>query len=474
MAKHGGLPIVVAGLLAFGLAAWLSVFVGSLRVADRRGRPPIRRRRDSGWRRVSGWRPSGFARGSARNFPWVLLGSSQAIVAAGGATRERDRRLRSVGARRSRSARSVAILTLSRNRAQRRTAALAALGLALDAGLGRMARVAERPPDAGHADARRARARQRRRRSRNGTRRFAQRSSIATSRSAAQAIGAGAQLVLWPEASTPFYFDIDANLAEPIRRLARESQHARSRRHRRVSKRPASAGADRFFNARGARWTRRQNARLVSEDSARAVWRVRAVQAPAVFRRAACRECGRLHAWIASPRFSTPRARGSASPSATKSIYAGLAREFVNNGAQLLTTITNDAWFGRIVGRVSALRAGRAPGGRAGQVSRARRQHRHQRRGSIPTGACLRDTVSFERSRPRLTCGCCRAARSTTGLAIRRLPGVRRSRGRCAVGAPPIVRAAHAAGIMNTMTLDEQVRAYTDLTARAADVRRGL
>jgi apolipoprotein N-acyltransferase len=28
-------------------------------------------------------------------------------------------------------------------------------------------------------------------------------------------------------------------------------------------------------------------------------------------------------------------------------IYSGLAREFVNNGSQLLTTITNDAWFGR-------------------------------------------------------------------------------------------------------------------------------
>ena len=28
MAQYGDLPMVVAGLLAFGLAAWLSVFVG--------------------------------------------------------------------------------------------------------------------------------------------------------------------------------------------------------------------------------------------------------------------------------------------------------------------------------------------------------------------------------------------------------------------------------------------------------------
>jgi apolipoprotein N-acyltransferase len=30
-----------------------------------------------------------------------------------------------------------------------------------------------------------------------------------------------------------------------------------------------------------------------------------------------------------------------------EAVYAGMAREFVAGGAQLLTTITNDAWFGR-------------------------------------------------------------------------------------------------------------------------------
>jgi hypothetical protein len=39
-----------------------------------------------------------------------------------------------------------------------------------------------------------------------------------------QVIGAGAQLVIWPEASTPFYFDVDAARAAPIRRLAQESR----------------------------------------------------------------------------------------------------------------------------------------------------------------------------------------------------------------------------------------------------------
>src|SRR5262249_52742682 len=35
-----------------------------------------------------------------------------------------------------------------------------------------------------------------------------------------QAIGAGASMVFWPEASTPFYFDTEGVLAEPVRRLA--------------------------------------------------------------------------------------------------------------------------------------------------------------------------------------------------------------------------------------------------------------
>ena len=30
-----------------------------------------------------------------------------------------------------------------------------------------------------------------------------------------------------------------------------------------------------------------------------------------------------------------------------EAVYAGMARTFVERGAQLLTTITNDAWFGR-------------------------------------------------------------------------------------------------------------------------------
>jgi apolipoprotein N-acyltransferase len=38
-----------------------------------------------------------------------------------------------------------------------------------------------------------------------------------------QAIGMGAQLVMWPEASAPFYFDLDLVMSAPVRRLAAEA-----------------------------------------------------------------------------------------------------------------------------------------------------------------------------------------------------------------------------------------------------------
>ena len=38
-----------------------------------------------------------------------------------------------------------------------------------------------------------------------------------------QALAQGATFILWPESSTPFYFEEDSSAAESIRRLARET-----------------------------------------------------------------------------------------------------------------------------------------------------------------------------------------------------------------------------------------------------------
>ncbi len=39
-----------------------------------------------------------------------------------------------------------------------------------------------------------------------------------------QVIGSGAALVIWPEAATPYFFNIDGAMAAPVRRLAVESR----------------------------------------------------------------------------------------------------------------------------------------------------------------------------------------------------------------------------------------------------------
>ena len=60
-------------------------------------------------------------------------------------------------------------------------------------------------------------------------------------------------------------------------------------------------------------------------------------------------------------------------------IYPNLIRRFVLDGSELLTTITNDAWYGRSSAAVSALGPGVDARDRAGTLSGAGGQHRHQR-----------------------------------------------------------------------------------------------
>jgi apolipoprotein N-acyltransferase len=61
-------------------------------------------------------------------------------------------------------------------------------------------------------------------------------------------------------------------------------------------------------------------------------------------------------------------------------IFPHLRAQAVDRGSELLTTITNDAWYGHDVGALSALRAGVDASHRAGPLSGPRGQHRHQRR----------------------------------------------------------------------------------------------
>ena len=68
-------------------------------------------------------------------------------------------------------------------------------------------------------------------------------------------------------------------------------------------------------------------------------------------------------------------------------VYPDLIRQFVVGGSELLTTITNDAWFGRTSAPYQHFSQAAMRRDRAGTVSRTCRQHGHQRhRGSVWAG----------------------------------------------------------------------------------------
>lgn len=342
MAQYGDLSLVVAGLLAFGLAAWLSVFVGVFAwltgdAVRRYGVPGL-------WLAPCFWVTTEWFRAwLGGNFPWVLLGSSQSsalpVVQLASVTGVYglSAMVVSVGV-------VIAILTLSRNRAQRRTAALAVLGLVLIPvwGAWRMSRsdllTQGVPMRVGLVQGNVPQ----NEKQKPGNVTLILDRYVALTR---EAIGAGSQLVLWPEASTPFYFEIDANLAEPIRRLARESQT------------PMLVGTDqyeaaspsapqKFFNGAvlvgpdGRNLDSYQKIHLVPFGEFVPFKSLLFFVKPLVENVSDFTHGSRRTVFdVEGTRFSVAICY--------EVVYSGLAREFVNNGAQLLTTITNDAWFGR-------------------------------------------------------------------------------------------------------------------------------
>ena len=160
-----------------------------------------------------------------------------------------------------------------------------------------------------------------------------------------QAIASGAELVIWPEASTPFYFERDDVLAAPIRRLAMQS------------KVPFVIGTDELEPATKDHPERAYNTAVVvgSDGRSRGTYRkVRLVPfgeyvpyrkllffvAPLV------EGIGDFTPGSDFKVFDVEGTRFSVAI-CYEAVYGAIGREFVNGGAQLLTTITNDAWFGR-------------------------------------------------------------------------------------------------------------------------------
>jgi apolipoprotein N-acyltransferase len=157
-----------------------------------------------------------------------------------------------------------------------------------------------------------------------------------------EAIGEGADLVIWPESATPFAFEEYQAEADQIRTLAREAQV------------PILLGSDQIDRGVPTRYY--NSAFLVLADGSTA----------GVYRKMHLVPFGEYVPlkWLFF--FAAPLVEAVSDFSAGDSavllpvgghristaicyeiVYPGLVREFARQGSELLTTITNDAWFGR-------------------------------------------------------------------------------------------------------------------------------
>ena len=160
-----------------------------------------------------------------------------------------------------------------------------------------------------------------------------------------QAIEAGAAIVIWPEASTPFSFDAEGPLAAPIRQLA-ATTHT-----------PFIIGTDGYeYGANGMPDRIFNTAVVVGADG----------RSRGTYRKMRLVPFGEFVPFKHLLFFMAPlvQAVGDFSPGTEpvvldadgrrvgvaicyESVYTWIDRAFVHNGAGLLATITNDAWFGR-------------------------------------------------------------------------------------------------------------------------------
>lgn len=165
-----------------------------------------------------------------------------------------------------------------------------------------------------------------------------------------QAIAGGATFIIWPESSTPFYFEQDIVRGAAIKRLAQESGATLligSDQIEPIKAVPGrSAGEARYYNA----------AFLVKPDgSIGAVYRKMHLvpfgeYVPAkqlLFFAGTIVEAVSDFSAGTDPILLPIGDHRASTAICYEVIYASLMRRFVQEGSELLTTITNDAWYGR-------------------------------------------------------------------------------------------------------------------------------
>ncbi|MEO7190631.1 MAG: apolipoprotein N-acyltransferase [Vicinamibacterales bacterium] len=342
MAGYGGLAIPVAVLVGLLLAAYLSLYPALFALLVRRA---VQRFGVAGvWLAPLFWVSTEWVRATiGGGFPWVLLGASQAsvlpvvqfasLVGVYG-----------LSALVALVATAAAACTLSRETRHRRGAFAVALLLAVISGWGTW-RVADSSlttqgdvtriglvqgsvaQEDKYDPAHRAEIMAR---------------YIDLSR---QVLGARADLVIWPEAATPFYFDIDSVLAQPIRKLAAEAHT------------PFLIGTDELDRATPGQRERYYNAAVLvgSDGRTKASYRKQhlvpfgeyvPLKSVLFFVGPLVEAVSDFSAGAEAVVFDANGRRLSVAI-CYESVYPSIARAFVNQGSELLATITNDAWFGR-------------------------------------------------------------------------------------------------------------------------------
>ncbi len=342
MERYGGLSIWIAIPVMLLLASYLALYVGLFALLVRRA---VSQWGIAGvWLAPLFWVAAEWGRSVVGGgFPWVLLGTSQATVLP-------VLQASSVVGVYGLSAlialvnTAAVVVTLTRDRGQRRAAAAVAVLLVITAAAGVWRVMAGSllrsgsPIRVGLVQGSIAQDQKWDPRFRD----VILDSYIDLSR---QVLGRGAELVVWPEAATPFYFDAESALAAPVRRLAAESRT------------PFVIGSDELTPGSGGRPGAVYNSAVfVGADG----------QTAGSYRKMTLVPFGeyvplRRVLFFVSPLVEAVSDFSSGTEAVVfdahgrrisvaicyESVYPSIARRFVAGGSQLLATITNDAWFGR-------------------------------------------------------------------------------------------------------------------------------
>jgi len=342
MRLHGGLPLVVSVPIAGLLVAYLAIYPGLFAVllaaaVRRRGVPGL-------WFAPPLWVATEWLRASlGPGFPWVQLGASQASVLP---VVQLSSLLGVYGLSALLALVSTAAVAVTVSRTRATWTAACAVGaivvLVVSWGAWRVARAellsVGDPVRVGLVQGSIPQ-------DQKWDPRFSQDIMTRYLTLSREVITQGADLVIWPEASTPFPLDTNALLAAPIRRLAAETAT------------PFIIGSDQIESGQAGEADRYYNAAvLVGADG----------QSRQSYRKMKLAPFGEYVPFKSLLFFVGPLVEkvsdftpgtdavvldaGGRRVSVAicyESVYPSLARTFVENGSALLATITNDAWFGR-------------------------------------------------------------------------------------------------------------------------------